>query len=207
MFVVFEGIDGAGKTTQARLLRDKLFSEGYNVEMVADPGTTPLGLALRQLLLDKNMPASSEAQVLLFSAARAELANYMRAGLELKKIFICDRWITSTLVYQGLLGGQDMDLIHEVFTKTTNLWPNLCFLLDMSAEAAAERLAARGGSEQDRFESKSLETRKLMRDGYLRYSNYCADHGSVVQLDAAAEAEVVHQQVMQVFNSVARADA
>ena len=205
MFIVFEGIDGSGKTTQARMLRDKLFSEGYNVELVADPGTTPLGLALRQLLLNKDMPACPEAQMLMFSAARAELAAYMRPGLALKKVFICDRWLTSTLVYQGLLGGQDLELIRDIFVATTNLVPDLCFLLDLSSSVAGERVAARGGAAQDRFENESLARRTMMRDGYLQYStNYPT--GALVQLDATPAPEAVHSQVMQVFNTVVRAN-
>lgn len=99
MFVVFEGIDGAGKTTQARMLYERLKADGARVEQVADPGTTQIGTAIRQILLHNDAPISSSAQVLLFSAARAELAAYIRERLADNFTVICDRWLLSTLVY------------------------------------------------------------------------------------------------------------
>jgi len=166
MFVCFEGIDGAGKSTQARMLYERLTEDGRDVELVADPGTTRIGRAIREILLSDDAPISPAAQMLLFSAARAELAEYLRGRLAEKTIIICDRWLLSTLVYQGELNKISPELILHIFRETSGLLPDLYFVLDISPEEAKLRMAR----PRDRYERRCLRDRQKMRDAYLRHA-------------------------------------
>ena len=129
MFVCFEGIDGAGKSTQARMLLERLQAEGTATELVADPGTTHIGAAIRKILLENDAPISPAAQMLLFSAARAELAEYIKAKLSQNVVIICDRWLLSTLVYQGDINKLPLDLIVDILEKLPVSAPTSAFCL------------------------------------------------------------------------------
>lgn len=186
MFICFEGIDGAGKTTQARMLQQRLAHDGYKVELVADPGTTKIGTAIRQLLLDNDGPITPVAQMLLFSAARAELAEYMRPKLR-NHIIICDRWLLSTLVYQGTLNKIDTKLILDIFDATTGITPDICFLLDIPPVEAKKRM----GKPRDRYERRGMADRKRMRDAYQQFA--ADDHADVTHvINATAAPEKTH---------------
>lgn len=165
MFVCFEGIDGAGKSTQARMLYQLLHDAGQAVELVADPGTTQIGTAIRQILLQNDGPISPMAQMLLFSAARAELASYITEKLAAGVTVICDRWLLSTLVYQGEINGIKPDLILSIFRGTSFVVPDLCVLLDLDPASAEPRM----GKPRDRYERRNTEDRQRMRAAYKRY--------------------------------------
>lgn len=197
MFVCFEGIDGAGKTTQAVQLTERLAAEGFPVERVFDPGTTRVGLAIRQILLDSDEPMSSMAQMLLFSAARAELADYINKKLTAGGIIICDRWLLSTLVYQGYGNGISADLILSIYQQTSGICPDICFLLDLSAEAAEKRV----GPPRDRYERKTLADRQAQRDVYV---DYTTRYGKTIAkqtciLNAHKEQQETHEKVYAFF--------
>jgi dTMP kinase len=199
VFICFEGIDGAGKTTQARMLQQRLTAAGYKTELVADPGTTKIGTAIRQLLLDNDGPITPLAQMLLFSAARAELAAYMRKRLQ-SYIIICDRWLLSTLVYQGVLNKISQKLIVDVFDATTGIDPDICFLLDLSPVAAKKRM----GKPRDRYERRCMAERKKMRREYLHFAN--CDYADVTHvINATAAAEKTHGLIYDVVKSAINA--
>lgn len=200
MFVCFEGIDGAGKTTQARLLYEKLQNEGQPVELVADPGTTALGMAIRQLLLATDTPITSAAQMLLFSAARAELADYIRRKLGAGATVICDRWLLSTYVYQGEINGIDLDLIRTIFQQTSNVTPDLCVLLDLSPEEASERM----GAPRDRYEKKSLEDRQRMRSAYSQFATDPLVARRLCKINAISTPQETHQEVYRIYSNAVR---
>lgn len=190
MFICFEGIDGAGKTTQARMLHQALKDKGVKTELVADPGTTQIGTAIRQILLNNDGPITPMAQMLLFSAARAELADYMKKKLR-DHVIICDRWILSTLVYQGVLNKIDIDLIIDIFDDTTGTSPDVCFLLDISPAAAKKRM----GKPRDRYERRCMADRKKMRDAYLTFAG--DDFANVTHvIDATSAPQTTHQQIL-----------
>jgi dTMP kinase len=197
MFVCLEGIDGAGKSTQSRLLLESLIAEGTPAELVCDPGTTKLGLAIRQLILDCDDPISPTAQMLLFSSARAELSVYIQQRISDGVVIICDRWILSTLVYQTTLNHVDESLVMQVFKKTS-LLPELCFLLDIEPSDADHR--KRFETRKDRYERSSLSAKRLMRQAYLNYAanNVCAKH--VVIVSADAEQSAVHGRIKAAFD-------
>jgi dTMP kinase len=197
VFVVFEGIDGAGKTTQARMLYERLKSEGAKVEQVADPGTTQIGTAIRQILLHNDAPISNAAQMLLFSAARAELANYIREKLADNFTVICDRWLLSTLVYQGELNGIDPEFILNVFRETSHLIPDICVLLDMPSENSALRI----GKGRDRYERIDAETRTRIRRAYIHHSGKREICERFFMLDALLLPDEVHKLVYNAYQS------
>lgn len=198
MFVCFEGIDGAGKSTQARMLHDRLKADGQPVELVADPGTTSIGTAIRQILLHNDAPITSLAQMLLFSAARAELADYIKRRLADGVTIICDRWLLSTLVYQGEINGIDRELILTIFTGTSNVTPDLCVLLDISPEDARERM----GAPRDRYERCSLTDRYRMRDAYARYSTHPLVARRLCRINAAGLALDTHNEVRRIYGNL-----
>jgi dTMP kinase len=199
MFICFEGVDGAGKSTQARMLVQRLQADGVAAELVADPGTTSIGTAIRQILLHNDAPIQPAAQMLLFSAARAELAAYIRQRLAAGVVVVCDRWILSTLVYQGVLNGISQDTILDIFKRTCDLWPDVCFVLDLSPESAVSRM----GQPRDRYERRSAAEREHMRAEYLKLS--AGPYAQVTHiLDAAGNVADTHNAIFAVI-STARA--
>ena len=191
MFICFEGIDGAGKTTQADMLRKKLCSAGYKAEVVADPGTTKIGYAIRKILLETDDPISPSAQMLLFSAARAELVEHIKKRIARDVVVICDRWLLSTLVYQGVLNDISLDLIQGIFEGTGFLVPDICFVLDILPEEALARMAA----PRDRYERSCMDDRHKMRQAYLDYGRDKMYDSDVQIVTASAPAEVTHDKV------------
>lgn len=190
MFICVEGIDGAGKSTQARMLQQRLTQEGVDAELVSDPGTTQIGTAIRQILLHNDAPISSMAQMLLFSAARAELAAYIQERQKAGAVIICDRWILSTLVYQGVLNRISTDTILNIFNATCGVWPDFCFVLDISPEDAKARM----GKPRDRYERRSLEDRHQMRNAYLELAG--RPYAKITHvIDATAAPEHTHNEI------------
>ncbi len=207
MFVCLEGIDGAGKSTQARMLAQKLNDLGTPAELVADPGTTRIGTAIRQILLHNDAPISNAAQMLLFSAARTELAEHIKQRLAENVVVICDRWLLSTLVYQGEINQIDHDFILSVFRQTSNLSPDLCVVLDLPPEESAKRT----GQGRDRYERVDHKTRSRMRDAYLRFSGFSrkqvavpeiAKHGLHI-VNATLPSERIHNSIFNAYTRIA----
>jgi dTMP kinase len=163
MFVTFEGIDGSGKTTQAALLAEWAAAEGHEIVAVREPGGTPLGERIRELLLDgPEMTAWAEAA--LFAAARGELAErVIRPALERGAWVVCDRYVDSALVYQGVARGLGVDAVFELNAIATGaLLPELTFVLLLEPEESQRR---RIGS-PDRIESEDDAFVRRLDDGY-----------------------------------------
>lgn len=198
MFICFEGIDGAGKSTQARMLQQRLKKDGKNVELVADPGTTKIGTAIRQILLHNDAPISSAAQMLLFSAARAELSEYIQEQLAENKTIICDRWLLSTLVYQATINDISPALILNVFEQTSNLCPDVCVLLDIDPNVADRRKQESGRGKpvkQDRYERVTIAEKQKMRAAYLEYAGKKSCLKNIMVLDALQDQDDVHEKI------------
>lgn len=197
MFVCFEGIDGAGKSTQARMLLERLQAEGTAAELVADPGTTHIGAAIRKILLENEAPISPAAQMLLFSAARAELAEYIRAKLAQNIVIICDRWLLSTLVYQGEINRLPIDLIVDIFRETSGVCPDICFLLDLPPAAAIGRI----GKPRDRYEKRCAADRQKMREAYRAHALYRPHAAIVHEIQASKSPQETHEEIYSLFCS------
>ena len=165
MFVTFEGVDGSGKSTQAELLRATLAAKGRDVEATREPGGTPLGERIRELLLDGDEMAPW-AEAALFAAARAELARRVIApALERGADVVCDRYVDSSLVYQGMARGLGIAPVLELnLLATGNLLPERTFVLVVDPAAAHARL----GGKHDRIEREDEDFRHAVAAGYAR---------------------------------------
>jgi dTMP kinase len=167
MFFSFDGIDGVGKSTQVSLLADALRARGKEVLICRDPGSTPLGERIREVLLanDSDTPISRRAEMLLYMAARAQLVEQViRPALDAGKVVIADRYLLANVVYQGHAGGLDPQEIWDVGrVATRGLMPDCIFLLDMIPTRAGQRI----DRPLDRMESQGDEFRERLRSGFL----------------------------------------
>jgi dTMP kinase len=180
-FIVFEGGDGAGKSTQARALVQRLRRRSYPVTLTREPGGTPLGESLRRIL-KSHQGLSSLSELLLFAAARAQLTEEaVHPALQSGGIVICDRFTASTVAYQGYGRGLDLDLIHQLNQLATGgLSPDLTILLDLPAEVSLTRI---GRADGDAFHAAPQEFHEKVRQGYL--SQAAQDPARWLVLDAA----------------------
>jgi len=180
-FFVLEGIDGSGKSTQQELLAEHLRAGGHDVVTCRDPGSTELGEAVRSICLDHHgRPISPRSEMLLYMAARAQLVDeIVRPALEAGKVVVCDRFLLSTIAYQGYGNGTDVDSIWCVGrVAIAGCTPGLTLLLDLPAERAAVR---RTGPD-DRIESRGLEYLSSVRDGFLEEARRSLSEGSVFEV-------------------------
>jgi len=169
IFVVLDGPDGCGKSTQAGRLADRLEARGRSVERLRDPGGTPIGDRIRSILLDRaNEAMHVRSELLLYLAARAQLvAERIEPALAAGRDVVCDRYLTSTVAYQGHAGGLSPDLIWRVGREIVGgPDPDLSILLDLDA---AESLG-RTGAEPDRMEARGVAFQERVREGFRRLS-------------------------------------
>lgn len=191
-FISLDGIDGTGKSTQCRLLADWLREQGREVVSCIDPGGTPLGQELREIILHaKQHHLAVECEALLFMASRAQLvAEVIRPALDAGKIVVSDRYVLATLVYQGHAGGVDLDLLRQAGRLATGgLIPDLTIVLDLPLEQAMQRR----GRPADRMESKPIEYHRRVRQGFLDEANRQLDRIKIV--DASPAVAVVQAEI------------
>ena len=194
LFVTLEGIDRSGKTTQARLLCEAL---GERAVAVREPGGTAVGERVRELLKDPSIVVEGRTEALLFAAARAQLvSDVIRPALDDGKIVISDRFLDSSLAYQGGARGLGVDEVAQVNAFATGgLQPNVTILLDLPLAAAA----ARAGVEVDRFEQEGAA---LQESVSAAYAALAADDPRWVIVDADREPDAVHRDVLAVVEGV-----
>ncbi|MHB8631927.1 MAG: dTMP kinase [Candidatus Limnocylindria bacterium] len=172
LFLSFEGGEASGKSVQAQRLADRLRAAGRLVVSVREPGSTPLGERVRDIVLHaQDIPLAPNAQALLYSTARAQLVrDVIRPALEAGTIVIVDRFYDSTLAYQGFGHGADIDQLRAVTSFAVgDTRPDRTFLLDLPVEAAEGRAATRTpGRAWDRFEAEGRTFHERVRDGYRR---------------------------------------
>jgi dTMP kinase len=188
LFVTFEGIDRSGKTTQARMLVEAL---GEDAVAVREPGGTALGERVRELLKDRSGELGPHAEALLFAAARAELCRQViRPALERGRVVVSDRFLDSSLAYQGAARGLGVEEILEVNRwATEGLQPDLTILLTIDPADAAGR-----AGEADRFEDEGIAFQERVRDAYERLAD--AEPDRVRRLPADRPPDEVHAEVV-----------
>ncbi len=167
MFISFEGIDGSGKSTQARLLAEHLRGEGHDVVLTREPGGSDGAEAIRRLLVEGGTDRwSAETEILLFNAARRDhLERTIRPALDAGQIVITDRFADSTRVYQGATRGDLSATVETLHRLMIGIEPDRTFVIDIDPSVSLKRGVARGGSE-DRFESMGLGFQETLRDGF-----------------------------------------
>jgi len=165
LFITFEGIDGCGKTTQINLLNDYLKSKNYNTILTLEPGGSDIGRNLRQILLHYDGFVDDTCELLLYLADRAQhTQTVIMDNVNKGNIVLCDRYIDSTVAYQGYARFGDIEKINflnEIATKGKK--PDITFLFDIDVEIAQGRV----GKEKDRLEKESLDFHNRTRFGYL----------------------------------------
>lgn len=191
MFFSFDGLDGAGKTTQINLFVDWLRAGGHDVVRCCDPGSTPLGEAIRDILLGHQVAIDRTSEMLLFMAARAQLVDeVIRPAIEQGQTIVSDRYVLANIVYQGHAGGLDVEQIRRIGqVATRGIMPEMVFLLDLPPTLASGRFA-RG---RDRMESQGAEYDERLRSGFLAEAAQDPDH--IVVIDASREPDAVQADV------------
>ncbi len=194
MLVSFEGIDGSGKSTQARLLVERAKEENWHPLLVREPGGTGLSERVRSLLLDTDAHILPRAELLLFSAARAQLVDeVIRPALDADRLVIADRFYDSTTAYQG--AGRDLadaDWLRDFHAFVTGeLAPTRTYLVDIPLEVAA----ARRGGERDRMEGAGADFFERIRAAYLALAE--AEPTRILVLDGTRAVEDLHAEIVQ----------
>ena len=198
-FITFEGPDGSGKTTHIRLAAEKLAAAGYPLLVSREPGGTALGDEIRSLLMVREDPISPTAEMLLLAAARAQHVNeriqpYLAQG----GLVLCDRYIDSSIVYQGYALGLGMDRVQAINEVATGgLWPDLTILLLLSSEEAYAR-SQWEHQPADRFENRGLEYYRLVCSGYEAIASRFPERVRVVRADRPKPE--VHREIMQLID-------
>ena len=200
LFLTFEGGEGSGKSTQIKLLSDALLARGLPCLLTREPGGTEIGVEIRKILLDgQNHHLNDLAELLLYTADRAQhIAETIRPALAAGKIVLCDRFADATVAYQGFGRQLDPSLIAKLNDLATGgLKPNRTFLLDLPIPVGLRRAQARlekQNSSEGRFEAEALSFHEAVRQGYLSLAQ--AEAKRFLVIDANAEIEIIHQQIL-----------
>lgn len=190
-FITFEGIDGAGKSTQVRIFVAHLRRSGVEVVETREPGGAPGAEAIRSLLVSGEPGRwSPETEILLFTAARRDhLERAIEPALARGACVVCDRFVDSTRVYQGAARADLRDMVDALHSRAIGLEPDLTIILDMDPRTALDRSRARAGTE-DRFERFGLDFQLRLRDGYralaAEFPGRCRIVGADGDVDAVA---------------------
>jgi dTMP kinase len=196
-FITFEGIDQSGKSTQIELLEGAMRRAGIDVFSVREPGGTPLGDRIREILLGpEHAGMDIWAEALLYAAARAQLVkDVIRPALGSGKIVLSDRYIDSSLVYQGMARGLGVERIRDLnLGATGGLMPDLTFVLHLDVESSRERLAGRGTAE-DRIEGEPLEFHQQVEEGYRDLEELYP--ARIAPIDGSRPVEQVHEEIVK----------
>ena len=195
MFISFEGIDCCGKTTQAKLLIEKLQSHNHNVLFLREPGGTTISEKIREILLDKkNLKMIQVTELFLFSASRAQLVTeVIKPALLQNKIVICDRYVDSTTVYQGYGRGLTIGAVKTINrVATTDVMPKKTFFLDITVQEMLTRRRA-SNADTDRMELSGEEFFNRVRNGYHTLAK--EEPERFVVINAKQTIETVHEEI------------
>lgn len=206
MFLTFEGIDGSGKSTQARMLAEALRGLGHDVVLTREPGGSPGAEEIRRLVLEGD-PArwSAETEILLFTAARRDhLERTIAPALAAGRIVVCDRFADSTRMYQGLSRGDLRTAVDQLHDLMIGREPDLTLLIDIDPAVGLARAKGRQGHEE-RFEDMGLGLQEKMRAGFLGLARDYAARFRVI--DGARAPELVATEVLATVTAALEARA
>ena len=196
-FIVLDGPDGCGKSTQVELLVKWLQGQGVPNSRFRDPGDTSIGEKIREILLNpEHLAMDTRTELLLYMAARAQLwAEKISPALAANHCVILDRWLSSTCAYQGFAGGFGVDKVKKIATDCLErVWPDLTIILDVDLKTAAGRI----DRQLDRMEAKGDGYHQKVREGFLELAQKCKDFQLV---DAHGDIETVHNQVLKIIDN------
>lgn len=200
LFITFEGPDGAGKTTQIELLKKYFQDRGMDVVITREPGGTKIGEKIRNVILDvENKEMDDICEALLYSASRAQLVSeIIIPSIETGKVVICDRFVESSVVYQGYARGLGEDTIASINkVATRGLVPNAVFLLMISPEEGIRR--KKGSGKLDRLEMEKIEFHNKVYEGYNRLEGI---RQNIHKIDAQRDVNDIHKDILRVIENL-----
>jgi dTMP kinase len=203
-FISIEGPDGAGKSTQIKLLEQYLLEAGYEVILTREPGGTIIGEKIRTVLLDpENVKMNYKTEILLYAAARAQIVEeVIKPALNEGKIVICDRFVDSSFAYQGYGRGIDLEYIRNVNEMVMgDTIPNLTLIFDIDPEIGLNRVQARRGNNftKDRIESEAIDFHTRVRNGFLSLAK---THERYRVINSNQEIQTIHLEVKRFANDI-----
>jgi dTMP kinase len=202
LFITFEGIEGCGKSTQAKLLKEYLEEKGWSVFLTREPGGPKISEAIRKLLLStENKEMLPETEVLLYMASRSQhTGEWIIPALQKGKMVISDRYYDSTLAYQGAARRIDIKLI-DTITKfaTFGIKPDITFLVDLPAEIGLSRISKQ---DADRLEMESIEFHKKVRKGFIEIAK--REKKRYIIVDGTKSVEEIHNEIMKIMEDKLR---
>lgn len=201
LFITIEGADGSGKSTQIEKLKEYLESKKYDFVFTREPGGTIISEAIRDIILNKDyMEMSHATEALLYAASRAQhVEQHIKPLLEQGKIVICDRFVDSSVVYQGYSRGLGIDNIENINKYATlGLEPEVTILLDIDAEEGLNR--KKDQRELDRLELQEFDFHKKVCEGYRKLAELHPDR--IKKIDASLSVEEIHNEVIKTIEQV-----
>jgi dTMP kinase len=198
LFITIEGIDGSGKSTHASMLADYLNERGIPSVLTREPGGTRIGEQVRSILLDNvNSDMAAMTEVLLYAASRAQhVEQVIKPALEQGKVVLCDRFVDSSLAYQGYARGLGLDTVKAINEHALGgVWPDITLLLDISPEIAWKRILKDGF--KDRLESEGLELLKVVYEGYRNIARLYSDRFYIIS--AADGVNDIHKKILSII--------
>lgn len=202
MFITLEGPEGSGKTTAVEAAVSKLKEMGYEIVRTREPGGTPISEQIRNVILDKeNTAMDGRTEALLYAASRRQhLVEKVWPALKEGKIVICDRYLDSSLAYQGGARGLGIDEILNInLFATENTWPDLTLLFDITPEEGLKRIAANASREVNRLDLEKLDFHHKVRDSFLLLAKRYPDR--YVIIDASKSREEVAKATLEAITS------
>jgi len=194
IFITIEGPDGSGKTTIINMLADNLQKKGFEVMATREPGGIEIAEQIRQVILDRdNTAMDPRTEALLYAAARRQhLAEKVKPALEKGKIILCDRFVDSSLAYQGYARGLGIDEVYSINEfAIEDMMPQLTLYFDLAPELGLERINKNKGREVNRLDLEDLEFHQKVREGYMILADRFSDR--IVKIDASRELEAVYK--------------
>lgn len=194
IFITIEGPDGSGKTTIINMLAENLQKEGFEVMATREPGGIEIAEQIRQVILDRdNMAMDPRTEALLYAAARRQhLAEKVKPALDNGKIILCDRFVDSSLAYQGYARGLGIDEVYSINEfAIENMMPELTLYFDLAPELGLERINKNKGREVNRLDLENLEFHQKVREGYMILAERFTDR--IVKIDASRDLETVYE--------------
>ncbi len=203
IFITFEGGEGSGKTTIAAIVKEILDKEGYQVTLTREPGGVEIAEEIRDIIHDiKNTNMDRKTEALLYAASRRQhLVEKVIPALEKGNIVICDRYVDSSMVYQGIARGIGIDEVYEMnLFATENILPNRTIFFDIRPEDGLSRVYANKVREVNRLDLEKIEFHKKVYDGYMSICDKFTDR--IVKIDASQSIEGVLSQVLEKIREV-----
>lgn len=203
LFITMEGPDGAGKTTQIEKLKDYLSCKGYDIILCREPGGTKISEAIREVILNKEFKEMGYmTELLLYASARAQLVEQViRPALDEDKIVICDRFVDSSAVYQGIARGLGTELVYEVNQYAIgDTFPDITILLELQGKEGIYRKKNQGSL--DRMESEAAAFHEKVAQGYHTLADECPDR--IRRIDGTQSIDTIHKQIVQMIEDILR---